>query len=66
MLFRSTTDKVNDARDEIEAREREENKRLVYVAVTRARDRLYLATTLTKHGVFAPGPTAERFHPPKG
>ncbi len=49
---------VNDAREEIETREREENKRLVYVALTRARDRLYLATTLTKHGVFAPGPTA--------
>ena len=49
---------VDDAREEIETREREENKRLVYVALTRARDRLYLATTLTKHGVFAPGPTA--------
>ena len=49
---------VDDARAEIEAREREENKRLVYVALTRARDRLYLATTLTRHGVFAPAPTA--------
>jgi len=60
---------VADAREEIETREREENKRLVYVALTRARDRLYLATTLTKHGVFAPGPTAlgavlpPSFHP---
>ncbi len=44
--------------DEIEAREREESKRLVYVALTRARDRLYLATTVTKHGVFAPGPAS--------
>lgn len=60
---------VNDAREEIETREREENKRLVYVAVTRARDRLYLATTLTRHGVFAPAPTSlgavlpPSFHP---
>ncbi len=60
---------VNDAREEIETREREENKRLVYVAVTRARDRLYLATTLTRHGLFAPAPTAlgavlpPSFHP---
>jgi ATP-dependent exoDNAse (exonuclease V) beta subunit len=49
---------VDDARAETEAREREENKRLVYVALTRARDRLYLATTLTRHGVFAPAPTS--------
>ncbi len=41
--------------DEIEAREREESKRLVYVALTRARDRLYLATTLARNGTFAPG-----------
>ncbi len=60
---------VEDARDEIDAREREENKRLVYVALTRARDRLYLATTLTRHGEFAPAPTAlgavlpASFHP---
>ena len=44
--------------DEIEAREREESKRLVYVALTRARDRLYLATTLAKNGTFAPGPAS--------
>ncbi len=60
---------VEETRAEIEAREREENKRLVYVALTRARDRLYLATTLTRHGVFAPAPTAlghvlpATFHP---
>ena len=36
------------AGEEIEAREREETKRLVYVALTRARDRLYLATTLAQ------------------
>jgi len=43
---------------EIEAREREESKRLVYVALTRARDRLYLATTVSRQGVFAPAPTS--------
>jgi len=43
---------------EIEAREREEAKRLVYVALTRARDRLYLATTVSRDGVFAPAPTS--------
>jgi ATP-dependent exoDNAse (exonuclease V) beta subunit len=35
------------------AREREETKRLLYVALTRARDRLYLATT-TEQGAFRP------------
>ena len=39
--------------DALTAREREETKRLVYVALTRARDRLYLATTL-KEGHVAP------------
>ena len=32
--------------ERLTAREREETKRLVYVALTRARDRLYLASTL--------------------
>jgi len=36
-------------RDE-QDREREETKRLLYVAATRARDRLYLATQLDQHG----------------
>ncbi len=36
------------------SREREETKRLLYVAITRARDRLYLATAL-KDGVVQPG-----------
>ncbi|HUU33934.1 MAG TPA: UvrD-helicase domain-containing protein, partial [Vicinamibacterales bacterium] len=49
---------AEDVGDEIEAREREESKRLVYVALTRARDRLYLATTLARNGTFAPGPTS--------
>jgi ATP-dependent helicase/nuclease subunit A len=43
------------ATDENEkAREREETKRLLYVALTRARDRLYLASVL-KDGRLAPG-----------
>ena len=36
------------------AREREETKRLLYVALTRARDRLYLSTAL-KDGRVQPG-----------
>ena len=44
--FRSAADE--DAAD----RDREELKRLLYVAVTRARDRLYLATTLDQRGCF--------------
>jgi ATP-dependent helicase/nuclease subunit A len=43
---------------EVEAREREESKRLVYVALTRARDRLYLASTLSRQGTFTPATTA--------
>ena len=43
---------------EVEAREREESKRLVYVALTRARDRLYLASTLSRQGAFAPATTS--------
>ncbi len=38
----------------IGAREREETKRLLYVAATRARDRLYLGAVV-KDGVFKPG-----------
>ena len=36
----------SDADDDYAAREREETKRLLYVALTRARDRLYLGTAL--------------------
>ena len=39
------------------ARDAEENKRLLYVALTRARDRLYLSTTLGADGRFRARPT---------
>ena len=41
--------------DDARARDREETKRLLYVALTRARDRLYLASA-TERGVFRPRP----------
>jgi ATP-dependent helicase/nuclease subunit A len=44
----------SDADDDHAAREREETKRLLYVALTRARDRLYLGTVL-KDGRMQPG-----------
>jgi len=44
----------SEADDDAAAREREETKRLVYVALTRARDRLYLGTVL-KDGRVQPG-----------
>jgi ATP-dependent helicase/nuclease subunit A len=44
----------SDADEERAARDREETKRLLYVALTRARDRVYLATAL-KDGQVAPG-----------
>ena len=44
----------NEADRDAEAKEAEESKRLLYVALTRARDRLYLAATLTEDGRFAP------------
>jgi ATP-dependent helicase/nuclease subunit A len=40
--------------DEFDARELEETKRLLYVAMTRARDRLYLCATRTEDGRFVP------------
>ena len=45
---------VSESDEEERFREREETKRLTYVALTRARDRLYLATVL-KDGAFAIG-----------
>jgi ATP-dependent helicase/nuclease subunit A len=44
----------SDADEDDAAREREETKRLLYVALTRARDRLYLSTAL-KDGRVQPG-----------
>ncbi|MGE0463382.1 MAG: UvrD-helicase domain-containing protein [Vicinamibacterales bacterium] len=47
-------DHRTEADADAEAREAEETKRLLYVALTRARDRLYLCATLTEEGKFAP------------
>jgi ATP-dependent helicase/nuclease subunit A len=44
----------SEADEDAAVREREETKRLLYVALTRARDRLYLAA-VTKDGAFKPG-----------
>src|SRR5947199_49929 len=44
----------SDADEDASAREREETKRLLYVAVTRARDRLYLSGVV-KEGEFRSG-----------
>ncbi len=46
---------VPDADEDERAKDREETKRLLYVALTRARDRLYLVTAL-KDGRLTPGP----------
>jgi ATP-dependent helicase/nuclease subunit A len=46
---------VSDNDEAERAREREETKRLLYVAFTRARDRLYLSSVI-KDGQFAAGP----------
>jgi ATP-dependent helicase/nuclease subunit A len=43
-------DYQSEADEDAQAREREESKRLLYVALTRARDRLYLSATV-KDGV---------------
>ena len=50
----SIGDFESEADEDSTAREREETKRLLYVALTRARDRLYLAAAV-KHGAFKPG-----------
>jgi ATP-dependent helicase/nuclease subunit A len=44
----------SEADEDAQARDREETKRLLYVALTRARDRLYLSGVL-KDGTFRPG-----------
>jgi ATP-dependent helicase/nuclease subunit A len=50
----AVADYQSDADADARARDREETKRLLYVALTRARDRLYLSATL-KDGAFRPG-----------
>jgi ATP-dependent helicase/nuclease subunit A len=50
----SIGDFESEADEDAAAREREETKRLLYVALTRARDRLYLGAVV-KNGVFKPG-----------
>ena len=51
----SIADYQSEADEDASAREREETKRLLYVALTRPRDRLYLSTAL-KDGRIRPGP----------
>lgn len=46
---------TDDDREGEKARETEESKRLLYVALTRARDRLYLGTVLNEKGEAKPG-----------
>ena len=55
----SIGDFESEADEDASAREREETKRLLYVAVTRARDRLYLGAVV-KDGGFKPGPRQPR------
>ena len=50
----SIGDFESEADEDATARDREETKRLLYVAVTRARDRLYLGAVV-KEGVLKPG-----------
>jgi len=50
----SVGDFESEADEDLKARDREESKRLLYVALTRARDRLYLSATV-KEGVWRPG-----------
>jgi ATP-dependent helicase/nuclease subunit A len=47
-------DYQSEADEDALAREREETKRLLYVALTRARDQLYLSATV-QDGAFRPG-----------
>ena len=44
-------DYQSEADEDVSAREREESKRLLYVALTRARDRLYLSATVKEGNV---------------
>jgi hypothetical protein len=49
----AVADYQSEADEDAVAREREETKRLLYVALTRARDRLYLAAAVP-NGTFRP------------
>ena len=61
----SVGDFQSAADGDLEAKDLEESKRLLYVAVTRARDRLYLGGTLMKDGRFiAPKGSLGRVLPP--
>ena len=55
----AVADFQSEADEEAQAREREETKRLLYVALTRARDRLYLSAAgpewLVPDGTRQPG-----------
>ena len=44
----------SEADEDLKARDREESKRLLYVGLTRARDRLYLSSVI-KDGAWKPG-----------
>jgi ATP-dependent helicase/nuclease subunit A len=46
----SIADYQSESDEDVPAREREETKRLLYVALTRARDRLYLSATIQNGG----------------
>jgi ATP-dependent exoDNAse (exonuclease V) beta subunit len=50
----SVGDFISDADEDLKARDREETKRLLYVALTRARERLYLSVVLS-NGRVQPG-----------
>ncbi len=47
----TSLDRLRDARDQLKRREREEANRLLYVAMTRARDRLYVAGFENRKGL---------------
>jgi len=49
----SNHDRLGEARDALNRRDREEANRLLYVAMTRARDRLYVAGFETRKGIEA-------------
>jgi ATP-dependent helicase/nuclease subunit A len=60
----SIGDFVSEDDEDVRAREREETKRLLYVAVTRARERLYICATLKDGQLRAPGGSLAEVFPP--